>query len=125
MMHGPDQIALQSGEALFALNSLSAQIKWTIPYLLYQYVPDKRVKAVITPQRGHPYDIFVFTNLKKIKESMQVIFIPYILQVASRALRIPASKVHISETGTNLVPNASPTAASFSSDLYGMAVMVG
>ena len=56
---------------------------------------------------------------------MQFIFIPYILQVASRALRIPASKVHISETGTNLVPNASPTAASFSSDLYGMAVMVG
>ena len=42
--------------------------KWTIPYLLYQYVPDTRVKAVITPQRGHSYDIFVFTNLKKIKE---------------------------------------------------------
>ena len=50
---------------------------------------------------------------------------PYlILQVASRALRIPASKIHISETGTNLVPNTSPTAASASSDIYGMAVMV-
>ena len=45
-------------------------------------------------------------------------------QVASRALNIPISKIHISETATNLVPNASPTAASMGSDLYGMAVLV-
>ncbi|XP_069464776.1 xanthine dehydrogenase/oxidase-like [Ambystoma mexicanum] len=44
------------------------------------------------------------------------------VQVASRALGIPASKVHISETSTNTVPNTSPTAASASSDLNGMAV---
>ena len=45
-------------------------------------------------------------------------------QVASRVLKIPTSKVHISETATNHVPNTSPTAASMSSDLYGMAIVV-
>ncbi|XP_019642816.1 PREDICTED: xanthine dehydrogenase/oxidase-like [Branchiostoma belcheri] len=44
------------------------------------------------------------------------------VQVASRVLRIPTSKIHISETSTNTVPNTSPTAASASSDLNGMAV---
>ncbi|XP_033859403.2 xanthine dehydrogenase/oxidase isoform X2 [Acipenser ruthenus] len=43
-------------------------------------------------------------------------------QVASRALQIPISKIHISETSTNTVPNTSPTAASVSSDLNGMAI---
>ncbi|KAK3741267.1 hypothetical protein QZH41_002952 [Actinostola sp. cb2023] len=46
------------------------------------------------------------------------------VQVASRALGIPASKIHLSETSTNTVPNTSPTAASASSDLNGMAVKV-
>uniref|UniRef100_A0A3B3RQ69 Xanthine dehydrogenase/oxidase n=1 Tax=Paramormyrops kingsleyae TaxID=1676925 RepID=A0A3B3RQ69_9TELE len=44
------------------------------------------------------------------------------VQVASRALGIPGSKIHITETSTNTVPNTSPTAASVSSDLNGMAV---
>ena len=47
------------------------------------------------------------------------------LQVASRALHIPAEKIHICETGTNTVPNTTATAASASSDLNGMAVVVG
>ncbi|XP_037795303.1 xanthine dehydrogenase/oxidase-like [Penaeus monodon] len=45
------------------------------------------------------------------------------IQVASRVLRIPASRIYISETSTDKVPNATSTAASFSSDLYGMAVL--
>ncbi|CAH2255899.1 xanthine dehydrogenase oxidase [Pelobates cultripes] len=44
------------------------------------------------------------------------------IQVASKTLKIPTSKVFISETSTNTVPNTSPTAASASSDLNGMAV---
>ncbi|KAG7502397.1 hypothetical protein JOB18_018848 [Solea senegalensis] len=44
------------------------------------------------------------------------------VQVASRVLGIPFSKIHISETSTNTVPNTSPTAASASSDLNGAAV---
>ncbi|XP_039649865.1 xanthine dehydrogenase/oxidase-like [Perca fluviatilis] len=44
------------------------------------------------------------------------------VQVASRVLGIPCSKIHISETSTNTVPNTSPTAASVSSDLNGAAV---
>ncbi|XP_046887432.1 xanthine dehydrogenase/oxidase [Hypomesus transpacificus] len=44
------------------------------------------------------------------------------VQVASRALGIPSSKIHISETSTSTVPNTSPTAASASSDLNGAAV---
>lgn len=44
------------------------------------------------------------------------------VQVASRALKIPTSKIHISETSTNTVPNTSPTAASASADLNGQAV---
>lgn len=46
------------------------------------------------------------------------------IQVASRALGIPAESIHIKETSTDKVANASPTAASISSDLNGMAVLV-
>uniref|UniRef100_A0A672UX13 Xanthine dehydrogenase n=1 Tax=Strigops habroptila TaxID=2489341 RepID=A0A672UX13_STRHB len=44
------------------------------------------------------------------------------IQVASRSLGIPTSKIYISETSTNTVPNTSPTAASVSADINGMAV---
>nr|XP_046238450.1 aldehyde oxidase 6 isoform X2 [Scatophagus argus] len=43
-------------------------------------------------------------------------------QVASRELHIPSSKIYISETSTNTVPNACPSAASFGTDANGMAV---
>lgn len=45
------------------------------------------------------------------------------LQIASRALEISIKKIHISETNTGSVPNTTPTAASLSSDLNGMAVL--
>lgn len=45
------------------------------------------------------------------------------IQVASRALDIPIDLIHISETATDKVPNTSPTAASVSSDINGMAVL--
>ncbi|KAM9835993.1 aldehyde oxidase 6 [Aulostomus maculatus] len=45
-----------------------------------------------------------------------------IQQVASRELRIPPSKIHISETSTNTVPNTCPSAASFGTDANGVAV---
>lgn len=44
------------------------------------------------------------------------------VQVASKTLKIPTSKIYISETSTNTVPNTSPTAASVSSDINGQAV---
>ncbi|KAF7648726.1 hypothetical protein LDENG_00152770 [Lucifuga dentata] len=43
-------------------------------------------------------------------------------QVASRELHIPSSKIYISETSTNTVPNSCPSAASFGTDANGMAV---
>ena len=46
------------------------------------------------------------------------------VQVCSHCLNIPLEKIHISETNTDKVPNATATAASISSDLYGMAVKV-
>lgn len=46
-----------------------------------------------------------------------------IAQIAAQALRIPVADVFISETSTDKVPNASPTAASASSDMYGAAVL--
>lgn len=45
------------------------------------------------------------------------------IQIASRVLNIETSKIYISETATDKVPNTSPTAASVSSDLNGMAVL--
>ncbi|OKL60030.1 Xanthine dehydrogenase [Talaromyces atroroseus] len=42
--------------------------------------------------------------------------------IAAQALQVPLSDVHISETGTNTVPNTSSTAASASSDLNGYAI---
>lgn len=46
------------------------------------------------------------------------------VQVCSCLLKIPAAKIHILETNSSIVCNASPTAASYSTDLYGMAVKV-
>ncbi|XP_076008116.1 aldehyde oxidase 6 [Genypterus blacodes] len=43
-------------------------------------------------------------------------------QVASRELGIPSSKIYISETSTNTVPNTLPSAASFGTDSNGIAV---
>ncbi|CAD6190780.1 unnamed protein product [Caenorhabditis auriculariae] len=45
-----------------------------------------------------------------------------ILQVAARCLGVPIEKVHIHDTATNKVPNASATAASVGSDMNGLAV---
>ena len=46
------------------------------------------------------------------------------IQVCSRCLNIPVDRIFLSETSSDKVPNTSPTAASSSSDLYGMAVKV-
>lgn len=44
-------------------------------------------------------------------------------QVAARAFGVPMDQVYVAETATDKVPNSSPTAASASSDMYGMAVL--
>ncbi len=44
------------------------------------------------------------------------------MQVASKVLGIPIEMIHVMETGTDKVPNTSPTAASTGTDLNGMAV---
>ncbi|KHJ97695.1 putative xanthine dehydrogenase, molybdopterin binding subunit [Oesophagostomum dentatum] len=44
------------------------------------------------------------------------------LQVAARCLDIPIEKVHIFDTSSDKVPNASPTSASSGSDINGLAV---
>jgi len=46
-----------------------------------------------------------------------------ICQIAARAFNIAVEDVYIRETATDTVPNTSPTAASASSDIYGMAVI--
>jgi xanthine dehydrogenase/oxidase len=46
-----------------------------------------------------------------------------VAQVAATAFNILLSSVFVSETSTDKVPNASPTAASASSDMYGAAVL--
>ncbi|XP_063695941.1 xanthine dehydrogenase-like [Culicoides brevitarsis] len=45
------------------------------------------------------------------------------VQIASRVLGIPMEKIHIAETATDKVPNATTTSASSSSDLNGPAVI--
>ncbi|XP_038627933.1 xanthine dehydrogenase/oxidase-like [Tachyglossus aculeatus] len=44
------------------------------------------------------------------------------IQVANRVLGIPMSKIYTCETSTRTVPNTSPTAASVSADINGMAI---
>ena len=46
------------------------------------------------------------------------------VQVCSNLLAIPPERIHIVDTNSAVIPNASPTAASHSTDLYGMAVKV-
>ena len=45
------------------------------------------------------------------------------IQVCSRSLGIPVSMIYINETSTATVANMTPTAASMSSDIYGMAIL--
>ncbi len=45
------------------------------------------------------------------------------IQVAGRGLGIPVEKIHIAETSTDAVPNATPTGGSVGADLNGAAVM--
>jgi xanthine dehydrogenase/oxidase len=47
-----------------------------------------------------------------------------IIQVASRALNLPTSLIHIRDTDTNVVPNATLTGGSHSTDYFGGAVKV-
>ena len=47
-----------------------------------------------------------------------------VCQVAATVLGIDTDDVFVAETSTDKVPNASPSAASASSDLYGMAVLL-
>ena len=46
------------------------------------------------------------------------------VQVCSCLLQIPPEKIHIMDNNSSVVPNASLTGASVSTDLYGMAVKV-
>jgi len=46
-----------------------------------------------------------------------------VIQVAAHAFGVPHDQVHIEETSTNKVPNSQPSAASMSTDLYGMATL--
>ena len=46
------------------------------------------------------------------------------IQIASRVLGIPVENIHIKETNTSITPNPTDTAASSTSDIFGMAVKV-
>ena len=46
------------------------------------------------------------------------------IQVASRVLEIPVEKIHVAENSAHIVPHTSDTAASYGTDIYGMAVKV-
>ncbi|KDD74612.1 molybdopterin-binding domain of aldehyde dehydrogenase, partial [Helicosporidium sp. ATCC 50920] len=46
-----------------------------------------------------------------------------VAQVVAQRLGLPLDRVHVSDTATDKVPNASPTAASASSDMYGAAAV--
>ena len=46
------------------------------------------------------------------------------IQVSSRCLSIPVEKIFLCDTATDKIANATATAASVSSDLYGGAVQV-
>ena len=50
--------------------------------------------------------------------------IVHVFQIASRVLEIPMSSIHTMETSTAFVPNGTPTCASYTTDLQGMAVKV-
>ena len=45
------------------------------------------------------------------------------IQVASRALEIPVSKIHIQETSTDIIANATPTGGSVGTELHGASVL--
>ncbi|XP_072048181.1 xanthine dehydrogenase/oxidase-like [Amphiura filiformis] len=44
------------------------------------------------------------------------------IQIASRVLGIPVDKIHVAENSTHVIPHATDTAGSHSTDMWGMAV---
>lgn len=46
-----------------------------------------------------------------------------VCQVAAQAFNIPLSDVYVNDTSTDKVANSIPTAASMSTDMYGMATL--
>ena len=46
-----------------------------------------------------------------------------LIQVASRALQLPSSRIHIQQTSTEVIANASPTGGSTGTDINGSAVL--
>uniref|UniRef100_A0ABM0MJG8 Xanthine dehydrogenase/oxidase-like n=1 Tax=Saccoglossus kowalevskii TaxID=10224 RepID=A0ABM0MJG8_SACKO len=46
------------------------------------------------------------------------------IQIASRVLRIPSERIHINETSTDKIPNATPTVGSSATELFGSAVKI-
>ncbi len=46
------------------------------------------------------------------------------IQIASKVLGITVDKIHVAENSTYIVPNATDTAASVSTEMWGMAVKV-
>ena len=46
-----------------------------------------------------------------------------LMQICSRALGIPITKIHINDTTTNTIANPSGTGSSVSTDIYGEAIV--
>uniref|UniRef100_A0A8C0VBS3 Xanthine dehydrogenase n=1 Tax=Cyanistes caeruleus TaxID=156563 RepID=A0A8C0VBS3_CYACU len=82
----------------------------------------KRGMSIIPTKFGISFTVPFLNQVCKCHLIAAYQLFTFVPQVASRALGVPTSKIYISETSTNTVPNTSPTAASVSADINGMAV---
>ena len=76
---------------------------------------------ICTVLRAH---IIVVEALYEMELLLLLVNVCVCVQVASQVLGVPLSKIQVGETATSVIPNASHTAASVSSELFGGAVQV-
>uniref|UniRef100_A0A4X2L0X0 FAD-binding PCMH-type domain-containing protein n=1 Tax=Vombatus ursinus TaxID=29139 RepID=A0A4X2L0X0_VOMUR len=89
------------------------------PISAYNLLSNKYAKGA----QALSFGVWVLKDISMTVSEIRNVFF-FFSQVASRELKIPSSYIHLSETSTTTVPNATYTAGSMGTDINGRAVQV-
>uniref|UniRef100_A0A4X2L102 FAD-binding PCMH-type domain-containing protein n=1 Tax=Vombatus ursinus TaxID=29139 RepID=A0A4X2L102_VOMUR len=93
--------------------------KENTPISAYNLLSNKYAKGA----QALSFGVWVLKDISMTVSEIRNVFF-FFSQVASRELKIPSSYIHLSETSTTTVPNATYTAGSMGTDINGRAVQV-
>uniref|UniRef100_A0A4X2L2K3 FAD-binding PCMH-type domain-containing protein n=1 Tax=Vombatus ursinus TaxID=29139 RepID=A0A4X2L2K3_VOMUR len=89
------------------------------PISAYNLLSNKYAKGA----QALSFGVWVLKDISMTVSEIRNVFF-FFSQVASRELKIPSSYIHLSETSTTTVPNATYTAGSMGTDINGRAVQI-